>query len=131
MFHSLPAAIICAELAYLICDCPQNAIRIFKASAVLMGFMSHLVLDEIWSVEMRWGMPHFKKSFGTALKLWDKVWWANVSAYAKLFLLTWVVTNESTWMGRQSDGPARDVVKQSAPQEKSRAAESQPLRLRF
>ena len=50
---------------------------------VLIGFMSHLILDEVWAVQWRGGL-RLKSSFGTALKLWDKVWWANISAYAKL-----------------------------------------------
>jgi membrane-bound metal-dependent hydrolase YbcI (DUF457 family) len=131
MFHSLPAAIIFAELAYLMCDCPQQSMRIFKAAAVMIGFMSHLILDEVWSVELRMGIPRFKKSFGTALKLWDKVWWANLSAYAKLFLVTWIVINESSWTGRHAPNPAAspNVVTQPPPPGKPRAAESPPPRV--
>ena len=32
-----------------------------------LGYLSHLVLDEIWSVEWTHGL-HLKNSFGTALK---------------------------------------------------------------
>ncbi len=97
MFHSLPAALIFAELTYLACDCPDNSTRLFKAGGVLIGFMSHLILDEIWAVQFRGGF-RLKSSFGTALKLWDKVWWANLSAYAKLILLTWVLMDEPAWL---------------------------------
>jgi membrane-bound metal-dependent hydrolase YbcI (DUF457 family) len=102
MFHSLPAALIFAELAYLACDCTSNSARLFKAGGVLIGFLSHLILDEIWAVDWRNG--RLKSSFGTALKLWDKVWWANLSTYAKLILLTWVLADEPAWLhpgGRQ------------------------------
>jgi membrane-bound metal-dependent hydrolase YbcI (DUF457 family) len=90
MWHSLPAAATVGLLAFLICSCDEMNLRLFKAGAVVLGFMSHLVLDEIWSVEFRGGAIRLKKSFGTALKLWSKSRWANVSTYAKLAaLLAW------------------------------------------
>ncbi|MBI1901672.1 MAG: metal-dependent hydrolase [Planctomycetia bacterium] len=96
MFHSIPAAIIFAELAFLMCDCPQTSHRLFKAGAVLAGFMSHLVLDEIWAIDLRRG--RVKKSFGTAVKLFSSSHWANVSTYGKLILLTMLCVGEPTLM---------------------------------
>ena len=107
MFHSIPTAIIFAELAFLICDCHEINVRLFKAAAVFLGVMSHLVLDEIYSIRVRGLRLQFKRSFGTALKLWDKVWWANVSAYAKLILLTYIVLNEPAWMASHRRPPDR------------------------
>lgn len=97
MFHSIPAALIFAELVYLACDCPDNSIRLFKAGGVMVGFLSHLILDEIWAVQISGGI-RLKSSFGTALKLWDKVWWANISTYAKLIALSWIILNEPAWL---------------------------------
>jgi membrane-bound metal-dependent hydrolase YbcI (DUF457 family) len=97
MFHSVPAALICAELTFLICDCDDLRIRFFKAGAVLLGFLSHLLLDELNSIELRFPWPRLKKSFGTALKLYSRSLWANVSTYAKLALLTWVLLHDSVW----------------------------------
>ena len=34
---------------------PDFAIRLFKAGAVSLGFLSHLVLDEIWSLQLKSG----------------------------------------------------------------------------
>ena len=56
MFHSLPAALIAAELTFLDLRARTRklwASAIFNAGAVLLGFMSHLVLDEIWSIDFR------------------------------------------------------------------------------
>ncbi len=100
MFHSLPAAIICAELAFLLCDCSELSTRFFKAGAVTLGFMSHLLLDELWSIEWKRGRWRLKKSFGTAFKLWSNNFWGNLSTYAKLAMLTYVVVNDPLWMGR-------------------------------
>lgn len=129
MFHSLPAAIIFAELAYLACDCPEMSLRLFKAGAVLIGFLSHLILDEIWAVDWRHG--RLKSSFGTALKLWDKVWWANLSTYAKLILLTWVLSNEPAWMAPgHHHSPQMVGQPPPAPPPSRQQAETPPPRLR-
>ena len=113
MFHSIPACAIAAELAFLVCgESEPLQIRYFKAGGVVLGFMSHLVLDEIYSVEFKYGMPHLKKSFGTAIKFWGDDMWANFSCYAKLALLTYVVTQDPTWMNKIN--PQLDRVEQTA-----------------
>ncbi len=70
MFHSLPAAAIFGEIAFLVFGCERIELRYFVAGAVVLGFMSHLILDEIWSVEMHRGRIRLKSSFGTAMKFW-------------------------------------------------------------
>ena len=87
MWHSIPAALIAGCLAFLICTCPDMTLRWYKTAAVVIGFLSHLVLDELYSIEWNGGRIRFKKSFGTALKIWSRQsMWANVSTYAKLIL---------------------------------------------
>jgi membrane-bound metal-dependent hydrolase YbcI (DUF457 family) len=100
MFHSLPAALIAAEIAFLIFDRENLWLRYYTAGGVLLGFLSHLVLDEIWSIDFRRGVPRLKKSFGTALKFWGDSLWANVSAYAKVILLTYLVARDPQWMAQ-------------------------------
>ena len=84
MWHSIPACLTCGLLTFLIVSHQDLALRLFKASAVMLGFLSHLVLDEIWSVSLRSGRLNLKRSMGTALKFWGKDRWANFSVYAKL-----------------------------------------------
>lgn len=98
MFHSIPAMIIAGEVAFLVCASGDITMRYYKAGAVVLGFFSHLLLDELYSIEWYRGRFRFKKSFGTAIKLWSKSTWANVSAYVKLALLTFVVLNDPVWM---------------------------------
>jgi len=98
MFHSIPAALIATEVAYMICLTGGVEMRLFKAGAVFVGFMSHLVLDELWSLYWYRGRLRKKKSFGTALKLWGKNSWGNVSAYTKLAILTFLVYYDQQWM---------------------------------
>ncbi|MGL4943799.1 MAG: metal-dependent hydrolase [Thermoguttaceae bacterium] len=65
MFHSIPAAIIAGEIVFL-ASAGSVEMRLVKAGGLIAGFLSHLILDEIFSVDLR-GM-RIKKSFGTALK---------------------------------------------------------------
>lgn len=98
MWHSLPAAATVGLLAYLICSCEDETLRVFKASAVVLGFMSHLVLDEIYSLQVKGGRLRFKKSFGTAIKFWSKSSWANISTYGKLAIVAALAFVDPTLM---------------------------------
>jgi len=93
MWHSFPAAMSAGMLAYLVMPCPSESIRIYKSMAVVTGFMVHLTMDEIWSIDMRRGF-RLKKSFGTALKFYGNNTFANVSAYAKLVLLIYLAWSD-------------------------------------
>lgn len=122
MWHSLPAAATVTLLAFLICQCPDISVRIFKAAAVCLGFMSHLVLDEIYSVERKGVRIRFKKSFGTALKLWGKGWWPNISTYGKLALVIGAVFSDPIAMKYlDPDGAVAEKIDQG--KEKAEAVE--------
>ncbi len=99
MFHSIPAGLTFAGLAFIICgDSFDLHLRYFKAGGVLLGFMSHLILDEIYSVEWKSGAWRLKKSSGTALKLWGDDHWANFSTYAKLLVVAVIILGEPSVM---------------------------------
>ena len=66
MWHSLPAAFIAALFVFLVSASESIHPRLFKTVAVFVGFMSHILLDELWSIEYRRGKYVFKHSFGTA-----------------------------------------------------------------
>ena len=53
MFHSLPAAVIFGEIAFLLAPSDDLGPKLFMAGAVVVGFLSHLLLDEIYSVDCR------------------------------------------------------------------------------
>ncbi|MGA2062610.1 MAG: metal-dependent hydrolase [Thermoguttaceae bacterium] len=112
MFHSLPAAAIFGEIGYLLASGDTN-LRLYKAGAVVLGYMSHLFLDEIWSIEWAHGL-HFKSSFGTALKLFGHSGWANLSAYAKLAILTMAILYHPAWMQQYLQQNANPTVVNSA-----------------
>jgi hypothetical protein len=95
MFHSLLAAGIFTEIAFLLSS-GDVRLRIVKSVGVLIGFMSHLVLDELYSIE--WKRGRVKSSFGTALKIFGKCWWANALTVTILAGVTYVTFNEPPWM---------------------------------
>jgi hypothetical protein len=113
MFHSLPAAVVFGEIAFLLTSGDDERIRLFKAGAVVLGYLSHLLLDEIYSFQFRRGRIRLKSSFGTALKLFGHDHWANISAYAKLLILTAVILFEPQWT-QTADRSGNPSAQQSA-----------------
>lgn len=88
MWHSIPAAGIAGLLVYLLCWCTDSRSRWCKAGAIMLGYIWHLVLDEINSVESTdQGRVRIKRSFGTALKFFGNRAWPNISTYGKLIAL--------------------------------------------
>ena len=66
LWHSVPAAVLCSEITYLLFfDLPVK-VRLLYALSVLGGFISHLLLDELYSVKVL--VLDTKRSFETALK---------------------------------------------------------------
>lgn len=98
MFHSIPALLIFSGLAFLLSRSGNLQLQYFKAGGVFLGVLSHLVLDELNSIEWKHGRWRFKRSFGTALKLWGKSTWGNVSAYGKLVLVAVLILSEPAVM---------------------------------
>jgi membrane-bound metal-dependent hydrolase YbcI (DUF457 family) len=98
MWHSIPAAATVGLVAFMICQCEEISLRVFKSGGVVLGFMSHLVLDEIYSVEMKRGRMRLKKSFGTALKFWGNRTWANISTYGKLIAVIALAFGDQMYM---------------------------------
>lgn len=100
MFHSIPALLIFTGVAFLLCGYANLHLRYFKAGGVFVGVLSHLTLDEIYAVEWAGGRWRFKKSFGTALKLWSDSAWGNFSTYWKLAAVVVLILSEPSIMDR-------------------------------
>jgi membrane-bound metal-dependent hydrolase YbcI (DUF457 family) len=113
MFHSLPAAVIFGEIAFLLTSGDDTVLRWYKAGGVVLGYLSHLLLDEVYSVQWN-GLPRLKKSFGTAVKIFGDSWWPNLSAYAKLAVLTFLVIWEPGLMREVRHGHGNRLLQQIA-----------------
>jgi membrane-bound metal-dependent hydrolase YbcI (DUF457 family) len=95
MFHSIPALVIATMIAFLICDTGLTTVRFFKAGGVALGFFSHLLLDEIWSVNLRGKGPVLKRSFGTAIKFFGPTAGGNSACYGMLILISLLVVQDT------------------------------------
>ena len=116
IFHSVPAALIFGCLGFLwsgrrVDDVSlQTAVGISAAA----GYLTHLLLEEIWSVDFEG--RRLKKSFGTALSLWEPNKVVTGLAYALLFflaMLTWEGLGgrrpEGLWSEYLGDAPMQWV----------------------
>ena len=70
MIHSIPMAVLSGELVFFVVTGTVQE-RLVKAAALTIGFLSHLILDEVYSIDSTGATLRLKKSFGTALK------WSN------------------------------------------------------
>lgn len=85
MFHSIPALCISGLIVFLIALHYEVRVRAFLALGIMIGFLSHLVLDEICAVDFQGA--RLRKPFGTALKFFSASWNATAFCYALLFVL--------------------------------------------
>ena len=96
MFHSIPALLIAGLATYLLYPrYPGDhvVVRLFLAGGVMLGFLSHLVLDELCSVDLTGARLRLNKYAGSALKLASSSWGATLTAYLLLAALSY-----QTWL---------------------------------
>ncbi|MFN4259678.1 MAG: metal-dependent hydrolase [Gemmataceae bacterium] len=98
MFHSIPAMGIAGMLVFLLYPHAFMPIRLFLAGGVMLGFLSHLVLDELCSVDFSGVTIRLNKFAGSALKFASPSWPATTLTYTLFLTLTYFAT-------RQFEGP--------------------------
>jgi len=104
MIHSIPVAILCGQLLFFVATGTVEE-RLVKAVALTIGFLSHLILDETFSIDSSNSSIRIKRSFGTALK------WTNpkrkgmvTTLYAVVFCLGFAIyTNFEAAQGIESN----------------------------
>jgi membrane-bound metal-dependent hydrolase YbcI (DUF457 family) len=86
MFHSIPAMLIAGLSVYLAYDTrtSQQSTRYILGAGVMIGFLSHLILDEIYSVDFNGIRLKLKSSAGSALKFFSTSVFGTTSCYALL-----------------------------------------------
>ena len=87
MFHSIPAMLITGLVVFLLDHSPRLQDRLFLAGGIMLGFLSHLVLDEIYAVDFMGIKLKFNKFAGSAVKLWSASKPATAATYGILILL--------------------------------------------
>lgn len=103
MFHSLPAMVIAAELIYLAYPSPLTTVRVFMGAGIALGFFSHLLLDEIYSISWSGPLPGVKKSFGTAIKFFGQSFGATAFTYAVLATMSFLTLEHAGVIGSPTD----------------------------
>ncbi|MGL6227433.1 MAG: metal-dependent hydrolase [Thermoguttaceae bacterium] len=93
MMHSVPVALLVGEIGFLLSS-GTPLLRCIKAGGITLGFLSHLVLDEVYSIDANGREFKLKKSFGTAFKFLDKSSHKNLLIYGILIASTLFVWNE-------------------------------------
>ena len=89
MSHSFPTCGVWGSLTYLYYPSELHSLRLLMAVAVMLGFLSHLFLDEVCSVDLKGARVN--KAFGTAMKFWAPSTWSTLAMYGLLSLLSWQV----------------------------------------
>jgi hypothetical protein len=98
MFHSIPAMFLAGGVTYLATSELTPPVPMLMAVAVVLGYFSHLLLDEIYSVDLNGLTPKLKKSAGTALKFYSESWPATLVTWALLGLVTWQTLADLGWI---------------------------------
>ena len=114
MFHSIPALLIAAELTFLLYYSPEPRVRLLMAIGVGIGFLSHLMLDELYSVQWNGVRIRLKKSAGSALKFFGNKSLPNGVAMGLLMFLSWATLNSAGILVHPSATPVPQVLENSS-----------------
>jgi hypothetical protein len=96
MFHSLPAMCIAGLAVFLVDHGRTLELRLFLAGAIMLGFLSHLVLDELCSVDFMGVRLRLNRYAGSALKLSSRSATATLLTYMLLGGLGYLAWREWT-----------------------------------
>lgn len=91
MCHSIPGAIIACLTTYLVFSNMEHRGALAIAGGVLMGFLSHLLLDEIYAVNFNGVKLKLNQFAGSALKFTSKSRAANVVCWSLVAILSYRV----------------------------------------
>jgi hypothetical protein len=91
MFHSVPAILIAGLVVYLAYPTFDLWVKLYMSGAVMVGYLSHLVLDEAYSVDFNGVRVRLNQFAGTALKFGSSSWVATLACYLLLFGLGYCV----------------------------------------
>jgi hypothetical protein len=90
MFHSIPGMLITGLIVFLLYHSPNVNLRLYLAGGTMLGFLSHLVLDELYAVDFMGLRPRLNRFAGSALKLYSPSWRATAIAYMTLLALAFL-----------------------------------------
>jgi hypothetical protein len=114
MFHSIPALLIAAELTFLAYHTDDLRVRVLMAVGVGIGFLSHLVLDEMYSVQWDGAKVRLAKSSGSAMKFFGSEALPNGIAMGLLLCLSYATLVKAEVVRDPGKIPAPETYQISA-----------------
>ena len=90
MFHSLPGMLVAGLVVYLGYHSSDRGLRLLLACGVMVGFLSHLLLDELYSVDIQGVKIKLNQFAGTAVKFMSPSFPATATCYALLGALLYL-----------------------------------------
>ena len=94
IYHSIPAMLIAGLVIFLAYHGPDLFLRGYLAGGTALGFASHLVLDELCSVDFNGNKLQLNKFAGSAFKFFSPSRSVTLAAYVLLFGLGYVAYQE-------------------------------------
>lgn len=110
MFHSIPALLIAAELTFLSYPHSENRVRLLMASGVAIGFLSHLILDEMYSVGWDGARIKLKRSAGSAMKFFGTNSLANGTCLGLMMFLSYASLSSAGIIKDPRIQPAPEMI---------------------
>ena len=95
IYHSIPAMLIAGLTVFLVYHHPNMNLRLYLACGVMLGFLSHLVLDELCSVDFSGVAVKLNQFAGSAVKLKSESWIVNIATYSLLGYLGWLAYQDA------------------------------------
>jgi LexA-binding, inner membrane-associated putative hydrolase len=94
ILHSIPAAIITSEVAYLFFrDLPIRN-KIFLSAAAFVGYLSHLLLDAYTNIDIVGRATGKAEEKPSVLKFWGASWGSTFVAYGCMLFLGWFIAQD-------------------------------------
>ena len=98
MMHSIPFVFVCAGVVYILFKPSGSQVAVIAGLAVFLGCLVHLVLDEITSFKLKFGIiPIPKRSSGSAFKLKSDSLFATLFIYIILVIIGILVFQSTNW----------------------------------
>ena len=119
MFHSIPAMIIAGELTFLGYIHTDIKVKFLMGASIALGFLSHLILDEIWAVQWNGIKVKFNKFSGSAMKMFGPNWGPNIFCYGLMFTLTWGIFVDGGLNNQQAAQEEKEMVREARQIEKN------------
>jgi membrane-bound metal-dependent hydrolase YbcI (DUF457 family) len=90
IMHSIPFVGLWALLTMQATRPFGLSLSLAAGTVALAAGLGHLLLDELWAIDLKGGLPRLKPTFGSAFKFWSASIVTTGACYAGLAALLWL-----------------------------------------